>query len=239
MSDQDVFKSDSSSSNPVNPEDILSSIVNEEGKPKYGSVDDALVALKHSQEHIAKLEKEALERKAVLEASSAQEEKLKTLEETLERLIDSQKPTLPQDTPQDKGLSQEEVARLIEEQFTTNRQQATREANQQAVNKALVEKYGDKTQVIVEEKARSLGKSVEDLGALAANDPKLVLELFSTVSAASEGMTPPGGTPPFNKDNGELQSPSKSVLQGATAKEQKEFMLKVKEDTYKRLGVEI
>ena len=84
-----------------------------------------------------------------------------------------------------------------------------------------------------------MGKSVEDLGALAANDPKLVLELFSTVSAPSEGMTPPGGTPPPNKDNGELQAPSKSVLQGATAKEQKEFMLKVKEDTYKRLGVEI
>ena len=218
MSDQDVFKSDSSSSNPDNKEDILSSIVNEEGKPKYGSVDDALVALKHSQEHIAKLEKEALERKAALEASSAQEEKLKTLEETLERLIDSQKPTLPQDTPQDKGLSQEEVARLIEEQFTTNRQQAAREANQQAVNQALIEKYGDKTQVIVEEKARSLGKTVEDLGALAANDPKLVLELFSTVSAPSEGMTPPGGTPPPNKDNGELQAPSKSVLIGATAK---------------------
>lgn len=222
---------------PATIADKLKSIVNEKGEPKYDTPEKAIDALAHSQTHIARLEQEARTREAELATAREKAMQAEALEAVIERLKPTNQPEPPV-TPQPSGLSEKATIQALEKIIEQRDQRAKAEANVKDVQNTLIAKFGDKTRETVAAKAASLGMTTEELGALSSKNPQLVLSLFGEVQKIVQPVTPSGITTPMKPTEDEpLAPPTKSLLLGATSKEQKEYFMKVKAATRKRLGV--
>lgn len=218
--------------------DQLGVIKNADGTPKYASVDKALEALVASQTHIAKLEGEAVASSTELTNLREQVAKSETVDEVIARLTASQDQQV-QDTPQPK-VDEADIVKLVQSALTAERTASTKEDNLNLVQKALVEKYGEKAADVVEAKANELGITKEALKEMASSNPRVALALF----------TQPGGSPSDSptstsihlptqiKGDDPIEKPEKSLLMGATSKEQAAFMERIKEAVHKRHNVE-
>lgn len=208
----------------------LQSILNDEGRPKYDSLEKALEALKHSQEYIPQL-KQTLQQKETELAEAA--EKLKqqqSLEETIQRLKQmSDQEQQPAPTPvtpvEGQVLSEDRIAELFNQLLEQRQLVSTQQTNEAKVNKALNDKFGDKASEVVAQRASELGMTVEQLKQLSQASPDAVLAWFNVkpqtvTSAARTGFVSPPPVAPSD----ELPRPSKSLLSGATSKEQKEHL---------------
>lgn len=216
--------------------DQLAAIRNEEGKPKYDSVEKAIEALKHSQQYIPELKREKEKLEAELEELRAKSNKFESAEELLKRFEAAKE--RGQEPPAQTGLDEQSVLALLEKREQAKQQQE----NEQLVNKVLVEKFGDKAGEIVKAKAKELDMTPAELGQLARNNPKLVLGQFNVQPQHnSKPNTSSQNTSSLVNQNNEsgLQRPEKSLLAGATTAEVTDYMKKIKEDTYKRLGIEL
>src|SRR5690606_3151116 len=95
--------------------DLLNTIKNEQGQPKYDSLPKALEALVHSQQYIPQLKTELQTREQELATLRAELEKRSTVEDVVSRL------TAQQDKPQDQGtppatsgLDEQAVLQLVQ-----------------------------------------------------------------------------------------------------------------------------
>lgn len=220
--------------------DRLASIKNPEGKPKYDSVEKALEGLANAQDYIPQLKGELSQKEEEIANLRKELERMGNIEEVVSRLTaDKSKDDAPVDTPpQGVGLDDEQLEAKLAALLDKRTKASAAQANQDAVNKALNEKYGDKAAEVVKQKAAEYGFTPKQLGELAAQSPKAVLQLFGQ----SEGNNPKPTTPGRNMSLGqppqpELEKPTKSLLLGATSKEQAEYMRKIKEDVYRRHGI--
>lgn len=248
MANQDVFTPPNSETpnpveqNDVTPEALLAQIKNDNGEQKYSDVTKGLQALIHSQEHIKTVEASAAQLAA---EKAALEERLKeaaTLESVVDRLsARPQAEAEPVINPAVPAVVDEKALDSLIEQRLTVREQATiRASNRAVVNEALEKAYGDKAAEVLQTKAAEMGITPAKMGELAEDSPTLVTNLF--FNGAQKG-TPAVTTSTINiaPGTGEpepLKAPEKSLLSGATSDEQADFMRRVKEETYRRLGVE-
>ena len=217
--------------------DQLASIKNERGEPKYQDLPTALDALRHSQQYIPQLKQELDTLKQENATLKAQLEQHGNLEDTIERLT-SQRQEAPSHQ-EVQGLTPEQVQELLEQQLSQREQQQKAQTNAQQVEQAIVQRYGDKAGEVARQKAQEMGISVTKFAELAAESPQMVLALFD-VKPTPQGNPSSSSVsiPPVNPDKGhELERPEKSLLSGASTKDQMDYMRKVKEATYKRLGV--
>jgi hypothetical protein len=219
--------------------DKLKTIVNDNGQPKYESVDKALDALTASQAHIKKLEDEAKAREQELQKSREEAMRATTLEEIVQRLAPKNK------TPDDplKTVNVEEtIAKKVQDALGAQQQKATADAKGLVVRNALVNKFGDveKTRDAIAAKAAELGMSVSALQSMSTQSPKAVLALFGVQAPASSAPTTPTSTPlnPVVKSE-PLKAPEQSLISGpgATDKNRKEMMAKIREEIYKKYEV--
>lgn len=253
MSTQTVFESDDQSDKkeelPVTEQSVdafadqLASILNDNGEPKYKDVQTALNALKASQEFIPSLkqEKETLEE----EVGRLREElsKRSAIQDVVDNLrkppAQEEKPNV--DTPTQPSLSQEQIKQLLEEfvpQILDQRQEQTlSQKNVLAVDQKLKEFYGDKVEENVRAKAESLGLSIQDLEALSAKSPASALELLGVkeIKAQSKSFSSSVHIPLNPKVEDNLK-PTKSMMLGATGREQADYIRRLKEDVMKRNG---
>lgn len=222
-------------------DDKLKSLVNKEGKPKYENAEKAIDALIHSQAHIERLEQEAADRNRELEETRQKAAQAEALEAVIERLKpNSQAPELKQ-TPSSNGLSEEatiaQLEKLIEKRETTKIAQA----NFDAVNAQLLDKFKspEAAKAAVAAKAIELGMTTSDLAALSMKSPKAVLSYFGESPRTVQPTTPTSSTliSPPNTDE-PVKPPIKSILMGATSKEQKAHLIEHKNAVYKRHGIE-
>lgn len=222
-------------------DDKLKSLVNKEGKPKYENAEKAIDALIHSQAHIERLEQEAAERNRELEETRQKAAQAEALEAVIERLKPNSQPPEQKQTPSSNGLSEEatiaQLEKLLEKRETTKIAQA----NFDAVNAQLLDKFKtpEAAKAAVKAKADELGISTGELAALSMKSPKAVLTYFGETPRTIQPTTPTSITPlnPPNTDE-PVKPPVKSVLSGATSKEQKEHLLAHKAAVYKRHGIE-
>lgn len=245
MADQpndDVFNN--SGQPPLNPDtnnakyaDLLKSIKNEDGIQKYDSIDKALEALRHSQQYIPDLKTQLSERDRELEELRGKVSKIAELEGVVERLARS-KPEGEGNNPAASGLDEKAVLDLVQRTLTQSDQQKLIDANKQKVSQALRTKFGDKAQEAVAIKAAELGMTPDELGALAAKSPALVLKHFD---AEVKTHTNPAGNshniPPINKPSTEMPIPSKPLLSQGTSKEREEHMKLIKEKIWAKHGI--
>lgn len=222
--------------------DQLMSITNEDGKPKYKSVDEALNALKHSQNFIPELKNDLESHKEQLRQLQEELNKRESVEDVVKRLTSRQQEADPgkqDDNPQVTGLDEQTAKQLFETMLTEKEQTKQVESNKQTVNTALYEMYGDKTQEQVKRKAEELGTSPKELGDLASQNPNLVLALFKTgPNKGPKTTTNSVNMHNYSNDSEGLKKPEKSLLGGSTSKQQRDYMSQVKADVYRRYGIE-
>lgn len=223
--------------------DQLAQILNEEGKPKYKDVQTALNALKSSQEYIPALkqEKESLEQKiAQLQEELAKRSTIEAAVQQLKQPPAQQEP--PNVTDQSQQLTPEQVQQMLEQyvpQLLQQRQeQSIAETNILSVDRKLKEFYGEKVEEVVRTRAESLGLSVQELQELSARSPTGALELLGvkeSVKTQGKSFTSTVNLPLQPKQE-EALKPHKSMLLGATGKEQAEYLRSIRERVLTQYG---
>ena len=246
MADQSVFNTDQQTQETPeqqNPQQVdsfndqLSKIVAEDGRQKYDTVEKALEALEASQQYIPTLksEKEKLED----EVNKLREElaQRKGVQEVVEQLSQHQQNGQEGADHSEAPLGEEQVVNLLNATLTKREQELQLKGNVDKVDQALRGKFGEKVIEAVTDKAKSLNTTPEQLGKLAETSPDLVLSLFGSAPNVSTTTTSFNihGTGPKET---ELQRPEKSLLNGASSREQVDYMKKVRESVYQKYGVE-
>ncbi len=166
--------------------DLLASIKNEEGKPKYASVEEALKGLAHANQFIDTLKTEKSQIEQELKARQS-------VAEALEALSAKNTDPAPTNDPVPAGLKEADIEALIQARLAERDRMSQEEANVRTVSDALKSKYGEQVGDVMKEVAGKLGRSVEDLKGLAKADPKLVLGLFESAAPKNSPKPMYGG----------------------------------------------
>lgn len=220
--------------------DLLKLVRNESGEQKYDSIPKAFEGLAHAQQYIPQLKNELLQKDAEIANLREQLSKTTALEEVVSRITAQQQAPVKDEPTVTSGLDPRAVEDLVKNILQQTKQQESAESNILKVQQALTAKYGDKTVEMLEAKAQELGTTRQELGQLASKNPAMVLALFGTQAptgakpTTSSVVIPSSYTPPVET----LKRPEKSLLSGATSKEQEAFMAKVKADVYARYGIQ-
>lgn len=219
--------------------DQLNMIKNENGEAKYDSVPKALEGLQHAQNYIPQLKTDLETKDAEIAQLRADLEKRASVEEVVSRLQPNQQTQVTETTPaQVAGLDEQAVTQLLETIITQKEQATAMQTNRQRVNSKLNELYADRAPEMIANKAGELGMSASNLGELANTQPDLVLALFNT--APSKGPSPTTNSfniPPTHTKTEGMAAPTKSLLAGATGKEQAEYMAQIQRSIYEKYGV--
>lgn len=220
--------------------DLLKLVKNENGEQKYDSVPKAIEGLAHAQQYIPQLKTELQSKDAEIAALKAQLAQTQSLDEVVSRLTAQQQQAQVKDAPPvTSGLDEQAVMNLVKNVLTQTEQQKSAQSNILQVQNTLTAKYGDKVVEVLESKAKELGTTRQQLGELASHSPALVLALFGTQASNGAKPTTTSVTIPssYQPPREELKRPEKSLLSGATSREQAEFMRKIKAEIYAKYGV--
>lgn len=201
---------------------LLGAIRNERGEPKYKSVQDALKALQHSQEYIPTLKQTKDELEAQLQAVSAKAAKVDALEAVVQELTQKMNTAAPTSTA---GMSEEQVAELVNRTLSRTQQEAVQRTNTQSVVEALKKNFGDKAEEVFYNKAKELGMSVAEFNAMAAKTPKAVIELVggrTTVDPVHSNISTVNTAGFQPRQDSSVGKNSKTALLGATTQDLRE-----------------
>lgn len=202
--------------------DLLGSIKNEQGQPKYNNPVDALNALKHSQEFIPQLKQENASLRSEIEQLRVQVEKLKAVEGVVERLTSQQNngATPPQ------VLDENAIASYVERTLSKREIEAVQKANVTSVVQTLQSQFGQEAEKAFYGKAQELGMSVQQMNSLAATSPQAVLQLFGVQKRDEKKVNVPSAVPSGTntagfqpKQDTYVGRNQKSVTVGATSRE--------------------
>ena len=245
-SDQTLFKDEpiTPQATPVektpaaNPSDLfvdqLAAIKNDQGVPKYDTVEKAIEALQHSQQYIPELKTQMSNQEQLINELKAKLE----ANQSVQDIISKQTPPLEAAQTSTTSLSEQDVEALVANALQQRSVATTQTTNQTTVNTALTTKYGANAQAEIAKKASELGMKPSELGAMSKSNPAMVLALFG--EKQSGNITPTFGSvniAPTSPNVEELTRPAKSVLSGATSKDQGDFMRKIKEEIYRKHGI--
>ena len=221
--------------------DQLASIKNEHGGQKYDDVPKALEGLRNAQEFIPQLQSQITVKDTELAQLREAVAKHESVEDIVSRLKDSQASA----ETSAQGLGQDETVALVEQLLNSREKQSRSRVNMDSVQSNLVSKFGtpEAANAAVIEKAKELGTTAEELGKLSASNPKMVLAYFGNVQSSSTGAPDSSsinsdGLQSRQRIDEGLQRPEKSLLAGATSKEQTDFMKQIQTDVYKKFNVE-
>lgn len=247
MTDQSVFDNSANTNSQTQPQvndlfaNQLQAIKNENGQPKYATVEKALEALAHAQGYIPELKTENQAKDEIIETLKAELAKKQSMEDLVNRLAQPQAtPQTGEKPSQANVLDPNVVVQQVLNQLESKSQADTMKANRQKVEEFLVSKFGDKTKEVIQAKAQELGLTPQKIGELASSSPQAALALFNGGAAPAPSVTTGSVTiPGYKKEEYKpLERPAKSLLAGATAKEQAEYMRKIREDVYRKHGID-
>jgi len=139
---------------------------------KYKTADDLAKAYVNADAHIAQLTSE----NAKLREEAA---KGKTINDVLERIESNRKQAGDTTPVASKGVTAEDLVRLVDERIAGRATALERAANIQKVEGLLKEQFGDKAKEVYLAKANS-PEMRKALNNLAAVDPAMVMALFKT-----------------------------------------------------------
>ncbi len=247
MPDQDIFDDKdktNDSGDPTNSQDNLwadqlNTITNENGEPKYKTVEDALKALQHSQNHIQTLEQEKKDMATKMTEVQSELEKRASVESAVEKLLQKPKDEEPNADPQKvDSLDESKVLELVQQTLAQQAQTQTVANNVDKVARTLTEKFGDKSAETIRQRAKELGTTPQALKELSGTNPELVLGLFAGGVPNNDSPMTPGTNLHQRKEKPEAPKPEKNLITGgASDAEMKEYMQKIREYTYKQMGV--
>lgn len=247
MTDQSSVFEDANSSETPKPSsndglaDLLGNIRNENGEQKYKDVETALAALKSSQAFIEQLKREKREIEDKFSQTKADLERMGTIDDYVKRLQSNPAANEPpKETPKGEGsLSEEQVARMLEQRLTEREQRAVESANLQRVEAELRKAHGDNAVTFIQQKAQELGMTVPELQALAKRTPAAALQIFGAAPGKPNAPSQSSVYPPrkVDEDNPIPQFEKGVTAGGLTSRELVDRWKAVKDYTHKRLKV--
>lgn len=159
---------------------LLSSIKNERGEQKYASLAEALVGLQHAQNYIPQLKAEQAQKDAEIERLRVEALRVKTLEESLSSALNSQQQAAaPQAQP---AFDESKLADLVNQTLNKQKQADIEKSNQLMVVSTLQQSFGADAEKKFDEAAAEMGLSRQEMNALAAKSPKLILTALGVKS---------------------------------------------------------
>lgn len=222
--------------------DQLKMIKNENGEQKYDSIPKALDGLAHAQSYIPQLKSALQQKEAELEALKQKLEGTASVEEIVSRLTAKQqesvevKDATPAQEPK-ASLDETAVLDLFKQYSAQTEAQRLAESNLTQVSQSLMSKFGEKTQEAIKQKATELGISLAEIKELSMKSPKLVLSMFGTSPQAPSPTTNSIKTTLTTPEQPALERPKKSLLAGATSKEQAAYMEQIRQEVYRKHGI--
>lgn len=165
--------------------DLLGSILNERGEPKYKTVQDALYGLKHAQEYIPQVKAKATEAEDKMHQLEAEVQRLKSLESTVLELTQQRE----QASTNGVTLGEQDIAQLVERTLTSRQQAEIQKENVKNVVSTLSAKFGAEAEKVFYTKAQEMGLTMEEMNALAAKTPKAVLTLLGVSEQVAHKQT--------------------------------------------------
>ncbi|MFQ5786452.1 MAG: hypothetical protein ACE5H1_00575 [Thermodesulfobacteriota bacterium] len=197
-----------------------------EGK-KYSTVEELAKAKEHADKHISTLESENNEMRLRLEKAANVEDVLAALKEEREKEVQKETPAAP-------GLKEDDVVLLLEKR----EKEKVAVSNILEADRKFRERFGDTSEVVLAQKVNELGVTTDYLKNIAADSPKLFLDLFNTVpnnKNSASPTTPKSSMLPSNLPKDELTVHSlleKSRQEGKTGltNEQRQALFKKAEE---------
>lgn len=201
---------------------MLMEIKNERGEPKYKTMQDAIIALKHSQDYIPQLNQKLNQANEELTTLKTAVGRMEELERTVQALTQRNEPgsTTPQQV-----VTEEQIAELVTKTLTRTQQETVAKANLKKVVDALSQKFGAEAEKVFYGKAGDLGMTAQEMNALAAKTPVAVLKLLGLENTNTPANTGAPTTTTVNTSGFQPTSNSligknpKSALIGATTQE--------------------
>ncbi len=240
MTDQSIFNNDepstpaeasqSGNEQASAADQLLSAIVNSEGKQKYGSVEDALKATAAAQEHIRRLEEENTTFRQEVEKST-----------TLQSVLDAMKPreeSASAPAEPTSSIGEDDVAQLLEGMLNKRETEATAKSNVSKVTSAFVEKHGVEAEAKYYESATALGFTNSEINELAARNPAAVFKMLGIDDKPAAVANPlRSSVGAGNLSDNKPQQPTFNPFQGGTSPSVEAFR-KSKAATNERLGLD-
>lgn len=223
MSDQDLFD-EATDKTPAGGEptskpqatpdvsaDLLKTIVNDEGQPKYASVEEALKGAASGQEHIRKLEAELKELRGKGNAEDKFEELLAAVKESKGSGKGEEAST----------MKPEDVLGIVKDYLTDTKAAETRDSNIKSVTNHFRTKYGEAASETLYSKAADLGFSKSEINAMIANNPNATLKILGEDKPATKSTDPvtaKGGYNPAQFSQKPAEKPETIMGPTSTAK---------------------
>ena len=202
MSDQNsIFKDQTSQETPASQttsqapasdlNDLLSSIKNERGEPKYRTIEDAIKALSHSQTYIPELSTKVKQQEQEISELRMAATKVSELERVVKALTEQETQTK---TPEVNALTPDKVTELVSQVIQANKASETHQSNLSLVVNTMKTAFGDDASKVFYEKAASVGMTVDQINALAASTPKAVFKLLGIDEQKAKPLSAPFNT---------------------------------------------
>lgn len=224
--------------------DLLGQIKNDKGEPKYASIEEALKALRESQDFIPTLLNEKKTVEEELESTRSELNKRQTLEELAEALKSKRQPEEPTKTPEGtpKGVADLDINidELLETKLSAREKAQQEQNNLTSVINAVSEKFGDKAKEHIQKTAEQLNTTPDKLKQLASESPALALRLLDTQGSQPnhKPTTSTVNAPRTGSNDNELPVFEKSAARGGMSnKELVDRWKQVQAYTHKKLGV--
>lgn len=202
---------------------FLTSIVGNDGNQKYKDVPTALSALKHSQEHIKKLEAE-------LEALRSSKQESVTLENVLEAITTTKEPEVQ---PAPAGLSPDDVLNLLakHEQAKAEKENINRVANK------FKEVFGEKAEEEFYSRSASLGLSKEQVHKLASQSPNAVFNMLGVQSTPTTTPSLKGSVNTAAMVDTPVKGPENTIMGYTRSSDVVDHFKQIEKQVYARLGL--
>jgi len=212
-SNQDEVTPETPAANPF--EDVLATITNHSGKPKYDTVEKALESIKPKDDFIETLTVKATELEQENAALKADLLKRETTEEMVNKVMEKSNQQNVQETP-DGEAPEINIGELVAAEIAKIQGQDQAENNRKAVATKLAETYGEKASEVLASKMAELGVTPEFFKGVIEQSPNAALKLIGEdadikplVPAKPQGTVNPVN---FNETPAE---PKKSVMMGS------------------------
>jgi DNA-directed RNA polymerase subunit H (RpoH/RPB5) len=259
MSDQDIFETKPQTPTETKPSettqtaetppappsdpfvDKLMEIKNENGEPKYKSVEAALEALKASQQFIETLKTEKQGVLTELDQAKAELAKMGNIDDFVKRIAPNASPEPTKTTVEkSQSLSEEEVTRLLETALSKREQESRSKANLDSVIAEVSKTHGDKAASVIAQRAKELQTTPEALRELAKANPTMALTLLQVKTQPSVQPSRSTTIAPISptSDNSPPVFEKSAARGGFSNKELLDRWRQVKDFTYKNLNVE-
>lgn len=170
MSDPDLEMQVTEEVQPDPYQELLKSITDTEGRPKYDSVEKALQGTQHAQQHIGTLEEENEKLRQRMEQMESFFDKYNKQQETQVADPSPTTPTAPEG--QQTQLDSDSLFQEFEARLAQKTQAQQKEQNKRQALETVISQYGEKAADVIKEKAADAGMDYRDLLSLAETSPK-------------------------------------------------------------------